>query len=241
MRLPLRPRRVDIAEHMDEPDADPAQVAGALDDLGRLNHLLGGSDLTLRAFDVALERWPVTGRAVRVLDVATGAADIPLAVLEHARARGIDVEVTGLDLNPTMLAEARRRTDGRVTLLEGDALAIPAEDGAYDVVTCSLMLHHFQPGEAIRVLSEMGRVSRRAVIVNDLMRAWHPWLFAKVVGPLVTRNALTRFDGPASVLRAYTPDELLTLVAAAGLAPCWRASLLGYRMALLAGHQHLQE
>jgi SAM-dependent methyltransferase len=232
--VPLRPRRVDIAEHMDEADADPAEVAGALDDLSRLNRWVGGSDLTLRALDVALERWPVSGRAVRVLDVATGAGDIPLAIVEHAQHRGFDVAVTGLDIKPTMLAEAGRRTGGRVELIEGDALDIPAADGAYDIVTCSLMLHHFPPAEAIRVLEEMRRVTSRAVIVNDLIRAWHPWLFAKAAGALVMRNPLTRHDGPASVLRAYTPDELVTLATAAGLTPRWRATLLGYRMALLA-------
>ncbi|MBC7592099.1 MAG: hypothetical protein H7226_13795, partial [Salinibacterium sp.] len=63
---------------------------------------------------------------------------------------------------------------------------------------------------------------------------WHPWLFAKVIGPVVPRNPLTRFDGPVSVLRAYTPDELLELMHAAGLTPRWRATLLGYRMAVLA-------
>lgn len=231
--MPLRPRRIDVAEHMDEPSADAAAVSGALDDLTRLNRLLGGADLTLRGVDASLRRRPVTDRPLRVLDVATGAADIPQAIIEHCDRIGQRVEVTGLDVKPLMLEEARRRTAGRVELVLGDALALSFDDGAFDIVTCSLMLHHFQPDEAIAVLQEMARVSAHGVLVNDLIRAWHPWIVAKLLAHTVTRNELTRFDGPVSVLRAYTPDELKLLFEAAGLTPRWRASLLGYRMALL--------
>ncbi|MCZ4496956.1 MAG: Methyltransferase type 11, partial [Thermoleophilia bacterium] len=142
------------------------------------------------------------------------------------------VEVTGLDVQPVMLEEAARRTEGRVKLVLGNALDLPFDDGAFDIATCSLMLHHFQPAEALQVLREMRRVSS-AVLVNDLIRAWHPWIVAKLLSHTVTRNELTRFDGPVSVLRAYTPAELKLLFEAAGLTPRWRASLLGYRMALL--------
>ncbi len=218
---------------MDAADADPRAISGALDDLTRLNRLVGGVDLTLRAFDRARRALGIEDRPLRVLDVATGAADIPGAILDHARELGVSVRATGLDLKPTMLAEARRRTQGRVELVQGDALDMPFEDGAFDIVTCSLMLHHFAPAQAREVLREMRRVSAGMVIVNDLIRAWHPWLVAKLFG-LVSGNELTRFDGPVSVRRAYTPDELRGFAIDAGLVPRWRASLLGYRMVLLA-------
>jgi len=132
------------------------------------------------------------------------------------------------------LRRRRRRSPARIAFVQGDALDMPFDDGAFDVVTCSLMLHHFEPAAATAVLAEMRRVSARVVIVNDLIRAWHPWLFARVVGPVITRNPLTRNDGPVSVLRAYTREELLKLLNAAGLTPRWRATVLGYRMAVLA-------
>lgn len=219
---------------MDGEGADPVAVAGALDDLTRLNRVLGGADLTLRALDRARTLRSGSSDVLRVLDVATGAADIPQAVLRHADEQGLEVQVTGLDMNETILEEARRRTGGRVELVQGDALAMPFDDGAFDVVVCSLMLHHFPPPLALRVLGEMGRVCSHAVVVNDLVRAWHPWIVARILARIVTRNELTRFDGPASVLRAYTPDELARLLEAAGLTPRWRAGLLGYRMVTLA-------
>ncbi|MCW2974473.1 MAG: Methyltransferase type 11 [Thermoleophilia bacterium] len=233
MPLP-RPRRVDIDEHMDADDADPADIAGALDDLSRLNQFVGGNRLTLRALDHARAKRFVPEGSLRILDVATGAGDMPRAMLDHLAQQRVDVHVTGLDIKPEMLDEARRRTTGLIDYVQGDALAMPYDDDSFDVVTCSLMLHHFQPAAAVAVLAEMRRVSAHVVVVNDLIRAWHPWLFAKVVGPLVTRNPLTRFDGPVSVLRAYAPDELLELLDEAGLVPRWRATLLGYRMAVVA-------
>ncbi|MCW2949220.1 MAG: Methyltransferase type 11 [Thermoleophilia bacterium] len=233
MPLP-RPRRIDVDEHMDADDADPHDIAGALDDLSRLNRFVAGNRLTLRALDYAFSRQLIANRPVTLLDVATGAGDIPRAVLDHLDQRHIDAAVTGLDIKAEMLHEARQRTSDRIDFVQGDARALPFDDRAFDVVTCSLMLHHFEPDAAVAVLAEMRRVSNGIVIVNDLIRAWHPWLFAKVVGPVVTRNPLTRFDGPISVLRAFAPEELLTMLRSAGLAPRWRATALGYRMAVLA-------
>ncbi|MBC7460999.1 MAG: methyltransferase domain-containing protein, partial [Thermoleophilia bacterium] len=174
----LRPRRVNIAEHMDAEDADPTDVAGALDDLSRLNRFVGGNRLTVRAIDQACAKQLVPRRSLRMLDVATGAGDIPRAVLAHLDQRRIDAHITGLDIKPTMLEEARRRSSSRIEFVQGDALEMPFDDGSFDVVTCSLMLHHFEPAVATTVLTEMRRVSAGVVIANDLIRAWHPWLFA---------------------------------------------------------------
>ncbi len=233
MKLLLRPQRRDIPEHMDEPGHPPDVLRGALTDLQRLNRWVGGNDLTTRALDRVLETMQPADGPLSVVDVATGGADIPRALLHHCTRSGHAVRITGVDVNDAILEQARAVTPREIELRLGDALQLPFDDRAFDVATCSLMLHHFPPPEALRVLREMARVSRRAVIVNDLLRSWHTYGVARLLARTVTRNELSRFDGPASVLRAYTNDELVTLCQAAGLRPAWRASLLGYRTVLL--------
>jgi ubiquinone/menaquinone biosynthesis C-methylase UbiE len=126
--------------------------------------------------------------------------------------------VVATDVSPEILTEARLVTAGTGVILEqADALHLPFSDGEFDVVTCSLALHHFEPLEARRVLSEMWRVARRGIVVADLSRGRTAYLATWLATHLVASNRLTRHDGPVSVLRAYTPIELSELAREAGL------------------------
>jgi hypothetical protein len=78
------------------------------------------------------------------------------------------------------------------------------------------VLHHFSEEDAVRLLREMGRVTRQALIVNDLRRSPTAlvliWLITRFV-----RSRMTRYDGPLSVRRAFTLEEMRRLAHAAGL------------------------
>jgi len=91
--------------------------------------------------------------------------------------------------------------------LAADALALPFPDASFDVVSCSLFVHHLQPDELKRFASESLRVSRYAVLINDVIR--HPLHLALVyAGFPLMRSYVSRADGVTSVRRAYTPDEV---------------------------------
>lgn len=97
----------------------------------------------------------------RLLDVATGTG----IVLRLARARRPRLaRLTGLDLMPGMLAVAEVKTAGLdVELVQGDAGALPFDDGAFDVVTCQQGVQFFPDRAAAlrefrRVLAPGGRV-----------------------------------------------------------------------------------
>jgi SAM-dependent methyltransferase len=205
-------------ELLDGPLVDQRALAGNLRDLARVNRWLGGVRLSSRMID---EMAPGTA-AIDVLDVGTGGADIPLALIEQGRTRGRRVMVTGIDLRPEVLAAAavvdRRITaTGELTLHVGDGRSLSYPDGAFDIVHTSLVLHHLEPAVARSMLAEMARVARVGVVVNDLVRTRRSWLGAWLLGHLATANRFTRHDAPVSVRRAYTVAELTGLLAAAGL------------------------
>jgi ubiquinone/menaquinone biosynthesis C-methylase UbiE len=128
------------------------------------------------------------------------------------------------------------RTPG-LELLVGDGRSLPWENGSFDVVHASLLVHHLEPSEAIAFLREAARLGRLGVVVNDLVRARHHWLGARVLLPLATRNRYTRHDGPLSVRRAYTRVELRALLAAGGLRPVAEVTAFaGHRVAIAAVH-----
>ena len=120
-----------------------------------------------------------------------------------------------------MLAIARRRTGGddRLTFVRGDGGRLPFADGSFDVVTCTLALHHFEPEPARALLREMRRVARMTPIVGDLRRSAPAYAATWVYARVTSRNRLTRHDAPLSVRRAYTPREAVALAREAG----WRA------------------
>jgi ubiquinone/menaquinone biosynthesis C-methylase UbiE len=167
-----------------------------------------------------------------VLDVATGGGDIPRWIVR----RRLPVEVVAADLHPQMLRLARGWSAGLpIRFLRCDARRLPFRDRSVDLVLCSLMLHHLTEADAAEVLRELGRVTRRRLVVNDLRRSRVAYILIWLITRL-SRNRLTRYDSPASVERAFTPAELAALAREAGLDRLGRVRIhqhLYYRMALV--------
>lgn len=230
-------RRSDVEELLDGPLDDPAALRGNLRDLERVNRWLGGTALSARAIDaLAGDHGSLT-----VLDVGTGAADIPVALLARAARNGRRLQVTGIDSRPEVLVAAVERQPrlGMTPGLElhvGDGRALPFPDRSFDVAHASLLIHHLEPAAAVTLMREMSRVSRRGIVVNDLLRSRVAWLGAWLLSRVATRNRYTRNDAPMSVRRAYTVAELASLMAAAGLRVATSAvgGPFGHRVVLVA-------
>jgi ubiquinone/menaquinone biosynthesis C-methylase UbiE len=211
-------RRV-AAELMDDPQVDPAALARNFDDIERANRWFGGVRPIARAI--------FAHAAERVLDVGCGSGDIARALVRQARRNGRRLDVVALDHSLTVLdiARARAGPDPSVRFVHADATALPFDDASFDVATCNLALHHFQPDEAIAVLRELRRVARITPLVCDLRRSRLGLAAALVYVRLFATSPLTVHDAPLSVRRAYTPHEATELAREAGwLAPRARRS-----------------
>jgi ubiquinone/menaquinone biosynthesis C-methylase UbiE len=215
---------------------DPATLRDNLRDLARANRLTGGARLSVRAVSfLARGMDPLS-----ILDVGTGAADIPVALLTDARARGLRLTVTATDARPEVVEAALAARPGLdqvegLTLDVADGLALSYADASFDVAHASLVLHHLEPDEAVTFLREMARVARRGVVVNDLSRRRHTVLGAWLLSRACTRNRYSRHDAPLSARRAYTRPEAIALLALAGLRPIYDVDILiGHRWAIAA-------
>ncbi len=211
-------RLTGVRELLDGPLDDDQALVGNLRDLARANRWLGGRELSSKGLAVlAPGEMPVT-----MIDIGTGGADIPLALLDEARGTGRRLSVTATDgraeiLDAAMRREPRLGTTADLTLCVADGRSLPFGDRTFDIAHASLLLHHLDPTAAVEVLREMGRVARRGIVVNDLVRARVAWVGAWLLSHLATTNRYTRHDAPMSVGRAYTVAELTALIAAAGL------------------------
>ncbi len=231
--LPLRPVRAHEEEWMDLPGQDPALVAECLDDLRRLNRFTGGVLLTINA--LGRLTWELAPDAdLEILDVATGGGDFPRAMAAWAGRRGLRARILATDLSPQILGRAARGAPPGIEFAVVDARRLPFDDGAFDVATCSLLLHHLEPDDAVLMLKEMRRVARRGVIVNDLLRSWVGYLGAHLVTRAMSDNPLFRHDAPLSIRRAYTRGEMTALADRAGIGPVRFLCIPGYRVAMIA-------
>lgn len=216
VKFPL-PRAEGVSELIDDPGTDLQELSANLRDLERINRLFGGTRLILRYLQPMICRHPA--REVRILDVATGGADIPIAIVQWARGQGRQVRIVGIDKNPQVLRAAieRIRRYPEITLETGNALALPYPPESFDVVLCSLALHHFTYPEGVRLLVTFDRIGRWGFIINDLLRSWHAYGLTWLAMHLFFRGRLVRHDGPLSIRRAYTLPELQGMVKAAGI------------------------
>ena len=211
------PPRRDLPEYLDTPGQDPQELWGLLQDIRRTNRRFGGRRLIVDYLRQFLPALPA--RPLRLLDVATASADIPCAIASWAREASVAVSITALDMSADILAHAAHDTARfpEIALMRGDARALPFSDHAYDVVICGLAMHHFTFADGVRVLREIDRVARGAFVVNDVIRSWGAYAGAWLDTRLLSRNRLSRHDGPLSVLRSFTPGEFRAMAEAAGL------------------------
>jgi 2-polyprenyl-3-methyl-5-hydroxy-6-metoxy-1,4-benzoquinol methylase len=211
-------RRDRTPELMDDPGLDPAEHRAALAGLARLNRFSQAAGALWPAIRTLAREHP--GERVRVLDVATGGGDVPIRLWTKARRGGFDnLVLHGCDLSPTALrvaGEGAVRAGAAVGFFSHDVIRDPLP-GGYDVVTCSLFLHHLSDDDAVAVLRRMKDAAGRLVLVNDLARSRFNYLAVWLACRVLTRSRVVRFDGPASVRSAFTPPEALGLAERAGL------------------------
>lgn len=205
------PRQSQAAELLDGPSVDRRLLRENLREMARANRWLGGQHAMVRRVADWLAMVP-PDVTPRVLDVATGGADLPIALHSWSVQHQRPLQLLASDLNPLVLAVTQSEVGARpIALVRHDALRMPFADGAVDIVTCTQALHHFSRDAAVTLLREFARVARLGVIINDLRRSYLAYWGARLLayGPV---TALGRHDGPLSVLRAYTPLELIALV-----------------------------
>ena len=221
------------AELMDQPDLAEAEHLRALAGLRRINSISRSSRLLWPDVRRLAER--VRERPLRILDVACGGGDVTVGLAQLGRRQGIELAVTGCDISPVAIGQARRvAAESGLTNVEfrqQDVLREPLPDG-FDVVTCSLFLHHLAHDEAVELLRRMAAAARRLVLVNDLRRSRLGYWTAWGVCRLLTRSPVVRFDGPVSVAAAFTMPEALELAGRAGLSGASISSRWPFRFVL---------
>jgi len=195
-------KRVVVEELLDSDSGTPAEVAGSLQDLRMFNSWFGGVHTMASLLRRVSQQRGL--KQISWVDVAGGEGYVATQTQQSLARSGISSRPVILDRAPTHLGNTH-------PAVCGDALALPFRDNSFDAVGCSLFMHHLEPDQIVRFAKEGLRVARHAFLVQDLQR--HPLHFAlSYLGMPLYRSRITRHDAVASVNRAYTVEEVRTIL-----------------------------
>jgi 2-polyprenyl-3-methyl-5-hydroxy-6-metoxy-1,4-benzoquinol methylase len=204
-------------EIMDEPGLDPTRHMHALRGLARINRLSASDRILWRPLAALAREQP--GRALRVLDVATGGGDVAVRLWRRAARAGLKLEMHGADLSATALEFARKKAQeagAEVEFFQLDVRRQPVPAG-FDVLVCSLFLHHLGEEQAAAFLRALREAAGRMVLINDLRRCRLGFLLAWLGARALTTSEVVRVDAPRSVQAAFRLQEVRALADGAGM------------------------
>ncbi len=209
-------------EWMDDPQLEPQLHWAALTGLKRVNGISRTAESVWRTIQSHTRR----GDHLRILDVASGGGDVAIRLMRRAARQGVGCEILGIDISRTALefaSHVARTTAGgmaacgtRLEFRHGDVLRDPFP-GPFDVVYCTLFLHHLSDEDAVVLLGKMRATAGRLLILDDLRRTRWGHTLARYGARLLTRSPVVHVDGPRSVRAAFTLREIRRLADEAGL------------------------
>ena len=200
-------------ELLDDPGADPRVVARSLGNISRSNRWFGGASAVRHGLRQVLAG-VARGAELTLLDLGTGAGDLPRAAIGWAAALGIRLRPVGLELSRVA---ARLAREAGVPCLVGCAGQPPLRDKSVDLILASQLVHHLAPESAVRLLRTCDRLARVGVVVADLRRSRLAPLAFWVGATALGFDRYTVADGITSIRRGYTAAELRALLAEAGV------------------------
>jgi ubiquinone/menaquinone biosynthesis C-methylase UbiE len=219
-------KRRPTIELLDTDSGTPDEIEGSLRDLQSFNERLGGVSTTRDLIQAVAARSSKT--QFSLVEIAAGNGFVPMQASRELNRGGIQLDITLSDRAPTHLPQ-----NGNAHKVAADALNIPFSDSAFDLVSCTLFLHHLAPEEVVKFARESLRVCGIAVLVNDLVR--NPLHLALAyAGVPIYRSRITRNDAPASVKQAYTIEEMSRFFRTAGAAKVEARKHFLFRMGVIA-------
>jgi 2-polyprenyl-3-methyl-5-hydroxy-6-metoxy-1,4-benzoquinol methylase len=206
-------QRSNAPEIMDDFSLEGELLRDALDKIASINRLLGGNRVTLQGLEWLLKRKPdlkETNAEITILDVGCGNGDMLRALAGYAIKKQLNVKLVGIDANEFTIQHARQlsATYPNITYQCSDIFEEIKQEQAYDVILCTLTLHHFKDDEIITLMNGFKKRSALGIVINDLHRSALAYYLFMLLCFVFRLNQMSRDDGLVSILRGFKKDDL---------------------------------
>ncbi len=202
--------RTDDSEIMDDFQLEGDVLKEALDKIAQINQLLGGNKLTLKGVAKLLKKVPDTN-PITIADVGCGNGDMLRKLADFGFQNNLKLQLIGVDANKFTVnyaADLSKEYSNIVYRCE-DIFNESFSEIKYDIVLCTLTLHHFKNDDIVKLLGLFYENSKLGFVVNDLHRNAVAYRLFQVLCFVFRLNKMSREDGLTSILRGFKKEELI--------------------------------
>jgi 2-polyprenyl-3-methyl-5-hydroxy-6-metoxy-1,4-benzoquinol methylase len=202
--------RTDKQEIMDDFALEGEILRDALDKIAKINQLLGGNQLTLRGVQDLISKASTLDEIV-IVDVGCGNGDMLRALADYGLINNLKFRLIGIDANSFTCSHAQKLSENypNISYRCEDIFDKLFDELKYDIVLCTLTLHHFKYDEIIKVLHVFYNNATIGIVINDLHRNAIAYRLFQALCFVFRLNAMSREDGLTSILRGFKKEELL--------------------------------
>jgi len=196
---------------MDAPVISKKLLFRNLKELNYLNRRLGGHTITLQGIRELVRR---KDKQYHIADLGCGSGDALIYIARWAKSNGFNVKLSGVDSNEDAIEFLKNHCRGypEITGIVSDYKSFINTAENIDIIHCSLFCHHLEDDELTELIRIMKTRVRSGFIINDLERTRLAWFAVKIFTAVLNGSKLARHDGPVSVLRGFTEEELKSLL-----------------------------
>ena len=202
--------RSNAPEIMDDFAMEGEILRDALDKIAKINQLLGGNHLTLQGVQELIGKLPKTTEYT-IVDVGCGNGDMLRRLADYGLKHKFNFRLIGIDANNFTINHARRLSENypNISYQCEDIFSQPFEELKYDIVLCTLTLHHFKDEEILLLMTVFNANSRIGIVINDLHRSALAYRLFQGLCLAFRLNSMSREDGLVSILRGFKKEELV--------------------------------
>ncbi len=198
-------------ELMDDLESGGQVIDQTLKELETINRLLGGNQVTTNGLAKLLQN---SKSEITIADLGCGGGDILKLVAKWAAKENIKIKMIGYDANPNIVAFAREncKAFSNIEFETKDIFSEEFKALEFDIILCTLFTHHFHDDALADIFQQFKSQAKIGVIINDLHRHWFAYHSIKILTKLFSKSEMVQYDGPLSVLRSFSRNDLESIM-----------------------------
>ena len=201
--------RTDLEESMDDFSMDNDGLVTALDDIARINQLLGGNSVTLEGVKTLIKDFP-KDKTITIMDFGCGSGDMLRMLSKFRKENNLKFQLIGIDANEATIRHAQKCSIDfeDITYLAEDIFLYDFSKYNIDIALITLTLHHFKDDEILKIMRVILNLVKKGIVINDLQRSKLAYRLFQAIIFIFRLEKMTAEDGLISILRGFKRKEL---------------------------------
>ncbi len=202
--------RTDDPEIMDDFAMEGEILRKALDKIAKINQLLGGNQLTLQGVQDLIQNID-KNQELLIVDVGCGNGDMLRKLADFGVKNKYNFKLIGIDANAFTINYAQKLSEDYLNISYNceDIFDKQFSELKYDIVLCTLTLHHFKNNEIENLLQKFYENSKIGIVINDLQRSTISYRLFQLLCFVFRLEEMPRKDGLTSILRGFKMQDLI--------------------------------